>query len=114
MIKYQYLRHGKLALTIATELVREECATYYSYTLKHPEDKFVKKEAIKAINLSTDNSSPVFDGWVEIDKHLTRNELLLAVLCDIYAKNRIIIPQHYRLFIIYLMIEYNKKVLMGM
>lgn len=119
MIKYQYLRQGNLALTIATELDREEGAAYYSFAMKHPSDRFVKKEAIKATNRYDEiddynPTQPMFYGWIGIDESLTRNELLLAVLCDIYAKNRLHLPKHYRAYVMWLMLEYNEKVLMGM
>lgn len=116
MIKYQYLRYGNLALTIATKLDREDGCATYSFTMKHPKDKFVKKEAIKCLHTNDGSMLSVDMHWwcVEIDDSLTRSELLLAVLCDIYAKHRLHIPRHYRVFIMDLMMNYNEKVFMEM
>lgn len=107
MIKYQYLRQGDLALTIATELDRKNNVAFYSFCMKHPKDRFVKRSAREVIN-----ECPMYA--VDIDDDLTRNELLLAVLCDIYAKERLNLPPHYRVYVLWLMMEYNEKVLMGL
>mgnify|MGYP006300446441 CR=1 FL=1 len=106
MIKYQYLRQGALALTIATELDRENNVAYYAFCLKHPKDRFVKRSAREVID-----ECPMYG--VDIDDNLTRNELLLAVLCDIYAKERINLPPHYRAYVTSMILEYSDRVLWG-
>ena len=102
MIKYQYLQKGDLALTIATELDRKNNVAFYSFCMKHPKDQFIKRSAREAIN-----DCPMYT--VDIDDHLTRNELLLAVLCDIYAKERLNLPKHYRKYVLGLIFTYVNK-----
>ena len=114
MIKYQYLRQDNLALTIATVLDRENGNAYYGYSMKHPKDKFVKKQAIEALKYGYYISVyDCLDGSIEIDDSLTRNELLLAILCDIYVKHRLTMPKHYRIYVMQLIDEFNIRLLMG-
>ena len=102
MMKFQHLRQDDLSIAIATTLNRVDNVAYYRYTLKHPSDRFKKHDAIDELLTREDRQ-------IHIDDSLTRNELLLTILCDIYAMDRLFIPKHYKEYIRKLIAVYASK-----
>lgn len=81
-----------------TDIVAYRCA------FKHTDDPMSKKEAKKAIRLSTVQSQVLPVNMED----MTFNRLMFTILCDILTANEYMVTAHYRRLILKLIIKYAK------